>query len=253
MFSNCWRNGKWQEQRAGKWERSISKALRGRCRNYWSSRRAKKRGIPNRRARSKGRGGQAGVRTDRGGRRGALAQRPRGARGTSRFHFHREFKTVTGVTPKAYAAQMQARRAASGCARRRRLSRRSTTPGLILRPLLRNVSGEAGYDADGSPAGRGEPSFASRSARGVSAPFWSPRRGRASARSRLETILTAWRAIFRTDFRGRSSSAAMPGSSGWSLAVGLVEPLGLGQLPVDVRGTAFQQRVWQALRAIPAG
>ena len=47
MFSNCWRNGKWQEQRAGKWERSISKALRGRCRNYWSSRRAKKRGIPN--------------------------------------------------------------------------------------------------------------------------------------------------------------------------------------------------------------
>jgi hypothetical protein len=47
VFSNCWRNGKWQEQRAGKWERSISKALRGRCRNYWSSRRAKKRGIPN--------------------------------------------------------------------------------------------------------------------------------------------------------------------------------------------------------------
>ena len=24
-------------------------------------------------------------------------------------------------------------------------------------------------------------------------------------------------------------------------------------LPLDVRGTAFQQRVWQALRAIPAG
>jgi AraC family transcriptional regulator of adaptative response/methylated-DNA-[protein]-cysteine methyltransferase len=24
-------------------------------------------------------------------------------------------------------------------------------------------------------------------------------------------------------------------------------------LPLDVRGTAFQQRVWQALRAVPAG
>jgi AraC family transcriptional regulator of adaptative response/methylated-DNA-[protein]-cysteine methyltransferase len=36
--------------------------------------------------------------------------------------------------------------------------------------------------------------------------------------------------------------------------VGLVEHPGLGtELPLDVRGTAFQQRVWQALRRIPAG
>jgi AraC family transcriptional regulator of adaptative response/methylated-DNA-[protein]-cysteine methyltransferase len=32
--------------------------------------------------------------------------------GLSPFHFHRVFKKVAGVTPKAYAAQMQARRAA---------------------------------------------------------------------------------------------------------------------------------------------
>ena len=37
-----------------------------------------------------------------------LAQRA----GLSPFHFHRVFKKVTGVTPKAYAAQTQARRAA---------------------------------------------------------------------------------------------------------------------------------------------
>ena len=36
--------------------------------------------------------------------------RPR--RGLSPFHFHRVFKKVTGVTPKAYAAEMRARRAA---------------------------------------------------------------------------------------------------------------------------------------------
>ena len=37
-------------------------------------------------------------------------------------------------------------------------------------------------------------------------------------------------------------------------AVGLVEAPRLGlDLPLDVRGTAFQQRVWQALREIPAG
>jgi AraC family transcriptional regulator of adaptative response/methylated-DNA-[protein]-cysteine methyltransferase len=36
--------------------------------------------------------------------------------------------------------------------------------------------------------------------------------------------------------------------------VGLVEAPSLGlDLPLDVRGTAFQQRVWEALRAIPAG
>jgi AraC family transcriptional regulator of adaptative response/methylated-DNA-[protein]-cysteine methyltransferase len=36
--------------------------------------------------------------------------------------------------------------------------------------------------------------------------------------------------------------------------VGLVEAPGLGlDLPLDVRGTVFQQRVWQALRDIPAG
>ena len=36
--------------------------------------------------------------------------------------------------------------------------------------------------------------------------------------------------------------------------VGLIEAPGTGvDLPLDVRGTAFQQRVWQALREIPAG
>jgi AraC family transcriptional regulator of adaptative response/methylated-DNA-[protein]-cysteine methyltransferase len=36
--------------------------------------------------------------------------------------------------------------------------------------------------------------------------------------------------------------------------VGFVEAPALGlDLPLDVRGTAFQQRVWQALRDIPAG
>jgi AraC family transcriptional regulator, regulatory protein of adaptative response / methylated-DNA-[protein]-cysteine methyltransferase len=36
--------------------------------------------------------------------------------------------------------------------------------------------------------------------------------------------------------------------------VGLVEAPSVGlDLPLDIRGTAFQQRVWQALREIPAG
>ena len=35
--------------------------------------------------------------------------------------------------------------------------------------------------------------------------------------------------------------------------VGLVEQPAAHDLPIDVRGTAFQERVWQALRAIPVG
>ena len=36
--------------------------------------------------------------------------------------------------------------------------------------------------------------------------------------------------------------------------VGFVEAPGIGlDLPLDIRGTAFQQRVWEALRRIPAG
>ena len=36
--------------------------------------------------------------------------------------------------------------------------------------------------------------------------------------------------------------------------IGLVEQPAMGvNLPLDVRGTAFQQRVWMALRNIPAG
>ena len=36
--------------------------------------------------------------------------------------------------------------------------------------------------------------------------------------------------------------------------VGVVVNPALGlDLPLDIRGTAFQQRVWQALRELPAG
>jgi AraC family transcriptional regulator of adaptative response/methylated-DNA-[protein]-cysteine methyltransferase len=39
-----------------------------------------------------------------------------------------------------------------------------------------------------------------------------------------------------------------------SKVVGFVEAPGIGlELPLDVQGTAFQQRVWQALREIPVG
>lgn len=39
-----------------------------------------------------------------------------------------------------------------------------------------------------------------------------------------------------------------------SKAIGLVEsPASASDLPLDIRGTAFQQKVWNAIRKIPAG
>jgi AraC family transcriptional regulator of adaptative response/methylated-DNA-[protein]-cysteine methyltransferase len=61
------------------------------------------------------------------------------------------------------------------------------------------------------------------------------------------------------DFQDRFPRATLIGGDAEferlvSQVVGFVEAPGLGlELPLDVRGTAFQQRVWQALREIPAG
>ena len=71
----------------------------------------------------------------------------------------------------------------------------------------------------------------------------------------------------RGDFKYSSRRCADPGACDAALiggdaqferwvakVVGFVEAPRLGlDLPLDVRGTAFQRRVWQALRAIPPG
>jgi AraC family transcriptional regulator of adaptative response/methylated-DNA-[protein]-cysteine methyltransferase len=61
------------------------------------------------------------------------------------------------------------------------------------------------------------------------------------------------------DLRGRFPRSTLIGGDAElerlvARAVALVEAPGLGlDLPLDLRGTAFQRRVWQALREIPAG
>jgi AraC family transcriptional regulator of adaptative response/methylated-DNA-[protein]-cysteine methyltransferase len=44
------------------------------------------------------------------------------------------------------------------------------------------------------------------------------------------------------------------GESGYAKVVGLIEKPGVSlDLPLDIRGTVFQQRVWKALQQIPVG
>jgi AraC family transcriptional regulator of adaptative response/methylated-DNA-[protein]-cysteine methyltransferase len=176
--------------------------------------------------------------------------------GMSRYHFHRVFKMVTGVTPKAYAVAHRAQRVRDAL------------------PASRSVT-EAIYDAGFNSNGR----FYATSAEALGMAPAKYRAGGDGAAIRfavgecsLGTILVAATdkgvcaillgddpdALLR-DLQDRFPKAHLIGGDGdferlVAKIVGFVEAPQLGlDLPLDVRGTAFQQRVWQALREIPAG
>lgn len=176
--------------------------------------------------------------------------------GMSRFHFHRVFKSATGVTPKAYAAAWRAQRL------REELPRSSTVT-------------EAIYSAGFNSSGR----FYATSSRALG---MSPRNFRgggggesvrfAVGECSLGSILVAAtdkgvcavqlgddpEALVK-DLQDRFPKARLTGGDRgferWvAKVVGLIEAPALGlDLPLDVRGTAFQQRVWRALCKIPPG
>ncbi len=174
----------------------------------------------------------------------------------SRFHFHRVFKAITGVTPKAYAAARRAQRV------RDELPKHSTVT-------------EAIYDAGFNSNGR----FYATSAEVLGMAPANFRAGGTGESIRfavgecsLGSILVAATdkgicaialgedpdALLQ-DLQDRFPKAQLVGGDGKfeklvARVVGFVEAPALGlDLPLDVRGTAFQQRVWQALREIPAG
>lgn len=176
--------------------------------------------------------------------------------GMSRFHFHRIFKSVTGVTPKAYAAAHRIRRV------RDALPHSDTVTDAIY---------GAGFNSNGR--------FYATSTQTLGMTPTRFRAGGAGAAIRfaigqcsLGAILVAATdkgicaillgdepdALAR-DLQDRFPKARLLGGDKdfeqWiARVVGLVEAPALGlDLPLDLRGTAFQQRVWQALRKIPPG
>jgi AraC family transcriptional regulator of adaptative response/methylated-DNA-[protein]-cysteine methyltransferase len=176
--------------------------------------------------------------------------------GLSRFHFHRVFKAVTGVTPRAYAAAHRAGRV------REALARGESVTSAIY---------EAGFSSSGrfyaaSPAALGmRPSAFRAGGEGAAIRF-------AVGECSLGSILVAATGVgvcaillgddpdaLVRDLQDRFASAELTAGDPVfdelvARVIGLVEAPGLGLgLPLDVRGTAFQQRVWQALREIPPG
>lgn len=176
--------------------------------------------------------------------------------GMSRFHFHRVFKAHTGVTPKAYAAAGRAARLAAG------LMREPTVTGAIY---AAGFNSSARFYADAAARLGMTPRVFRAGGSGTTIRF-------AIGACSLGAILVAATEkgicaillgddpqALACDLQERFPKAELLGAEpGFERlvagVVGLVEAPKIGlSLPLDVRGTAFQQRVWQALRTIPAG
>ncbi|MGD9743917.1 MAG: bifunctional DNA-binding transcriptional regulator/O6-methylguanine-DNA methyltransferase Ada [Dongiaceae bacterium] len=176
--------------------------------------------------------------------------------GMSRFHFHRLFRALTGVTPKAYADAYRARRV------RDELAEAGTVTEAIYGAGF-NSNGRFYAAADGL-LGMSPTAFRT-GGKGAELRF-------ALGQCWLGAILVAASdkgvaAIMLgedpdrllRDLQDRFPQARLiGGDKGFeslvARVVGFVEAPGLGlDLPLDVRGTAFQRRVWEALREIPAG
>jgi AraC family transcriptional regulator, regulatory protein of adaptative response / methylated-DNA-[protein]-cysteine methyltransferase len=176
--------------------------------------------------------------------------------GMSPFHFHRVFKKVTGVTPKAYAAQMQARRASDG------LRAAQTVTDAIYDAGFNSSS--RFYETATARLGM-TPTAVRRGGEGAAIRF-------AIGQASLGAVLVAATnkgvcAIMLGDdpdvlvreLQDRFPRAELVGGDPEfermvARVVGLIEAPGQSlDLPLDIRGTAFQERVWQALRAIPPG
>lgn len=172
--------------------------------------------------------------------------------GYAPHHFHRLYKRATGVTPAAYARGLRARRA------ERALSEEKTVTDAIYEAGYQAPS--RFYDDAGERLGM-TPSAWKRGGAGVTI-RWT------QADTSLGPLLIAAtdRGLCRIAFdeNGLDLAKRFPaaeivegGAALADLAVKVVASVESPErdvdLPLDVQGTAFQEAIWAALKAIPAG
>ena len=176
--------------------------------------------------------------------------------GMSRFHFQRVFKMHAGVTPKAYAAARRAARVRDALAQEG-----SVTAALYAAGFQSSSRFYAGSEAMlGMAPARFKAGGAGEAIRfAVGACSLGAILVAATARGICAVLMGDDPEPLVRDLQDRFPKAQLIGAdAGFEATVaqviGLVEAPRIGlDLPLDVRGTAFQQRVWAALRAIPAG
>ena len=176
--------------------------------------------------------------------------------GLSRYHFHRVFKAVTGVTPKAYADARRGERV------RQELARSETVTQAIYGAGF-NSNGRF-YAASDNLLGM-TPTEYRAGGNGHVIRF-------AVGECSLGSILVAAtdKGVCAIEFgddpdalvhalQDRFPKAQLVGGDHTfeqlvAKVVGFIEAPAQGlDLPLDIRGTAFQKRVWNAIRDIPAG
>lgn len=176
--------------------------------------------------------------------------------GLSAFHFHRVFKAATGLTPKGYAAAHRSRRV-----RQRLADGGSVTEALYDAGFNSN---SRFYEAADQVLGM-KPGDFRAAGQNNDIRF-------AVGQCSLGAILVAQseRGICAIllgddphqlvcDLQDQFRRANLIGADAEfeqliARVVGFIEAPAIGlNLPLDVRGTAFQERVWQALREIPVG
>ncbi|MEH3146236.1 MAG: bifunctional DNA-binding transcriptional regulator/O6-methylguanine-DNA methyltransferase Ada [Methylobacterium frigidaeris] len=178
------------------------------------------------------------------------------AAGLSPYHFHRVFKRVTGVTPKAYAAARLARRVADGL-------REAQTVTAALYDAGYN-SPSRFYAAAPSRLGMSPAAYRDGGTRAVIRFAVGPCSlgsvlVAATDRGVCAILLGDDPDLLLRDLQDRFPRAELSGGDAAFEAlvaqvIGLVERPGSPvDLPLDIGGTAFQQRVWEVLRRIPAG
>lgn len=176
--------------------------------------------------------------------------------GMSPFHFHRVFKARTGLTPKAYAEARRRERVHAGLEDGKSVTAAIYDSGFNSNGRFYEASNRvlgmrpSDYKAGGTNAAIrfavGECSLGSilvaQSQRGVCAILLGDDPG--ALVHQLEDKFPKAELIGGdAEFEGLVARV-----------VGLIEAPRVGlDLPLDIRGTAFQERVWRALRDIPVG
>lgn len=176
--------------------------------------------------------------------------------GMSPHHFQRVFKAVTGLSPKGYHKAVQARR---------------VTASLQSAPSVTAALYDAGFNSSGrfyeaAPAllGMSPDSYrkggAGEHIRHAVVPCSLGWVIVAATRKGVCAIEFGESAVVLEDrIRARFQQAWFePANAEFQRGIARVldyieQPRGVLDLPLDVQGTVFQRRVWQALQAIPAG
>ena len=171
-------------------------------------------------------------------------------------YFHRIFKAHTGLTPKGYAAAYRAKRV-----REALVGENSVTAAIYDAGF--NSSGRF-YESSNAMLGMTPTSFRKGGAKeeirfAIGATTLGAILVASTTKGVAAILLGDDPDVLVRNLQDRFPRATLIGADAdyeaiVAKVVGLVEAPQLGlDLPLDVRGTAFQQRVWQALREIPVG